>query len=535
MFEVILGQDLTLTENQVSKSKMSCLLTEYSMCCYWFISLLQNNIFMLKKIYKTSCLLASFFIMSGQIFAVNYTFTGSNNWTNPAAWSPSYPGTTLAAGDVLTLSPSTFCTIPIGTNIINNGTINVPANIMARIIVSSGQLLTNNGTINVLGSIDNFGSIINENVLNVTGVISNSNALVNNSLGQINLNGGTINNEPPISNIYNYGIFTNNNGNISGVGTSSFFNEGNFIGSQNGQTLNFRGNGNINNSVITALNEFSNFIFYGISNNLSNQSIFLKFGSALNYAKIDVSFANATTIGGPLNIELVNGYEPLINTSFTVLNGPYSGTFSTVNFPATPIGTTWTITYNVNNIVVTLSPQIALGAIWKDFYGELKDHTTMLNWSVEQQINCEYFSIQRSNDVLNWADVGKVYAIQSTQKNQIDYTFEDDYLQTGTIWYRLKLTDIDGSVSFSKTIELNRKGSEFTLYPNPCTNEISLLNAELELQTTYEIIDMMGVKLKNEYLLNNNRSIQVSDLKPGTYILRLKNANTLNVLTFVKN
>nr|HQE13101.1 T9SS type A sorting domain-containing protein [Flavipsychrobacter sp.] len=101
--------------------------------------------------------------------------------------------------------------------------------------------------------------------------------------------------------------------------------------------------------------------------------------------------------------------------------------------------------------------------------------------------------------------------------------------------YRLKLTDIDGSVSFSKTIELNRKGSEFTLYPNPCTNEISLLSAELELQTTYEIIDMMGVKLKNEYLLNNNRSIQVSDLKPGTYILRLKNANTLNVLTFVKN
>ncbi|MBK9301385.1 MAG: T9SS type A sorting domain-containing protein [Bacteroidetes bacterium] len=61
------------------------------------------------------------------------------------------------------------------------------------------------------------------------------------------------------------------------------------------------------------------------------------------------------------------------------------------------------------------------------------------------------------------------------------------------------------------------------------------MNAALELQTTYEIIDMMGVKLKNEYLLNNNRSIQVSDLKPGTYILRLKNANTLNVLTFVKN
>jgi hypothetical protein len=61
-------------------------------------------------------------------------------------------------------------------------------------------------------------------------------------------------------------------------------------------------------------------------------------------------------LGGTLNVDLVNGYAPKVNASFTILNYGSDSTdseFSTYNLP-TVSGDHWTITYNAKDLVVKL-------------------------------------------------------------------------------------------------------------------------------------------------------------------------------------
>jgi uncharacterized repeat protein (TIGR01451 family) len=57
---------------------------------------------------------------------------------------------------------------------------------------------------------------------------------------------------------------------------------------------------------------------------------------------------------GTLNVSLINNFSPAINNSFTIVNGPYSGTFSPINYPSLPAGEGWSIAYNSNAVVLTI-------------------------------------------------------------------------------------------------------------------------------------------------------------------------------------
>jgi hypothetical protein len=62
----------------------------------------------------------------------------------------------------------------------------------------------------------------------------------------------------------------------------------------------------------------------------------------------------AATLGGTLNVSLINGFMPSIGDSFTILTHQSgSGTFDTVNLPALAAGT-WEITYNATSVVLTV-------------------------------------------------------------------------------------------------------------------------------------------------------------------------------------
>ncbi|MGB8543009.1 MAG: hypothetical protein WCD49_15370 [Candidatus Acidiferrales bacterium] len=79
-------------------------------------------------------------------------------------------------------------------------------------------------------------------------------------------------------------------------------------------------------------------------------------GTAANtlYDVLDVT-GNAG-LGGTLNVDLVNGYAPKVNASFTILNYGSDTTdseFSAVNLP-TVSGDHWTVTYNMKDLVIKL-------------------------------------------------------------------------------------------------------------------------------------------------------------------------------------
>lgn len=70
-------------------------------------------------------------------------------------------------------------------------------------------------------------------------------------------------------------------------------------------------------------------------------------------------------------------------------------------------------------------------------------HHNLLKWSTATEHNSDYFSVQRSSNGFDWSEVVTIQSTgNSTQKT--DYTHIDNYLNNGTIYYKLIQYDFDG-------------------------------------------------------------------------------------------
>ncbi|HTA56525.1 MAG TPA: Ig-like domain-containing protein, partial [Candidatus Baltobacteraceae bacterium] len=68
-----------------------------------------------------------------------------------------------------------------------------------------------------------------------------------------------------------------------------------------------------------------------------------------------LAMSGAATLGGPLNVSLLNSFSPALGNTFTILTAAsVAGTFSTTNFPALSAGLGWHVTYNATNVVLSV-------------------------------------------------------------------------------------------------------------------------------------------------------------------------------------
>ena len=89
-----------------------------------------------------------------------------------------------------------------------------------------------------------------------------------------------------------------------------------------------------------------------------------------------------------------------------------------------------------------------------------------LTWITESEVNNDYFSIERSNDALNWEELERVNGAGNSNIS-LEYKAIDEFPLKGVSYYRLKQTDYNGDFSYSdvKTVRFNH--SDIVIYPNP--------------------------------------------------------------------
>ena len=98
---------------------------------------------------KGVLLIIALFLISFQLVAVNYTFTGPGNYNNTSLWSPSYPGKTIGSSHQVTINGNMTLIENLtiqGDLIISSGSVVTGTKKIKE--VSSGGTLVSNGTIN---------------------------------------------------------------------------------------------------------------------------------------------------------------------------------------------------------------------------------------------------------------------------------------------------------------------------------------------------------------------------------------------------
>ena len=143
-----------------------------------------------------------------------------------------------------------------------------------------------------------------------------------------------------------------------------------------------------------------------------------------------------------------------------------------------------------------------------------------LYWNVTNEVDMEMYAIERSSDGRNFTRVGALGASGNTQ-----YNFNIAAVP-GTVYYRLKMLDVDGSYEYSRIIRVNSKQMEFIdISPNPFSDQLRLnINIPNDARYGFRIIDASGkmVQQKEENLARGMHSIDWQGLRtlaPGMYTL----------------
>ena len=144
--------------------------------------------------------------------------------------------------------------------------------------------------------------------------------------------------------------------------------------------------------------------------------------------------------------------------------------------------------------------------------------TIAIYWESEDEINNQYFSIEKSTDGIIFGKIGMLNANGNTI-GKSNYAFIDAAENKSTIlFYRIKQTDINGSFTYSNILKFALKKEQVYLSPNPAHN-IVFINSINKIKN-YIVYNIEG----KIYIQSNNRNnnIDVSILPKGIYIIKLQ-------------
>jgi hypothetical protein len=230
-----------------------------------------------------------------------------------------------------------------------------------------------------------------------------------------------------------------------------------------------------------------------------------------DFAGIALNDASFTYDGSPKSLEIA-GALPVGAEALYSGNGKTDvGTYTVGALVQLP-------NYNDLWLTATMTINSALPVRWISFDGKLDDDNhAKLNWKVDQTSVADY-QIERSSNAKDFRIVGNVVSAAGDGISQ--YSFTDAVVATGTVYYRIRQTDLDGSYSYSRIISLTGpEGVQLMAYPNPTGGKVTVQVSPEYMGTWIKLINSSGILVKQVELKGQTLEIPLDNYPAGTYIL----------------
>ncbi|MCF0075754.1 T9SS type A sorting domain-containing protein [Dyadobacter sp. CY261] len=182
----------------------------------------------------------------------------------------------------------------------------------------------------------------------------------------------------------------------------------------------------------------------------------------------------------------------------------------------------WEVSFDVTGFsgffIKTIESALPLRLI--SFTALKEEEGNLLRWSTASEVNTGNFEIQSSTDAKSFKKVALVGAGGSGDHQ---YSYYDYATYNGTIYYRLKMSDLDRTFTFSRIISLGSDGSATNIYPNPAADAVTFEVSSALLNSTVILYDLMGRKLQSIVITTNPQQVNIGSLTSGFYTLRFAN------------
>jgi len=241
---------------------------------------------------------------------------------------------------------------------------------------------------------------------------------------------------------------------------------------------------------------------------------------------------------GIANINIIQFH----GTSATGTPGTYSGATVTIvpniaNIIWNNTFSRWEISFPVNGFsgfIVAPFGGTVLSLDLLSFTGQLVNGKSQLQWQTANEVNTDYFEVDKSTDGKHFDSLTTVKAIGSGDNS---YATVDAYPQTGTNYYRLKLVNKDGSFTYSNIVSIqvgSNGNTPFVVCPNPTSRQL-IVNYVAANNAIISIYNLTGQKVLS--IPTNGQpktTIDVSNLANGTYLLQYNSDTETLVSKFIK-
>jgi hypothetical protein len=176
------------------------------------------------------------------------------------------------------------------------------------------------------------------------------------------------------------------------------------------------------------------------------------------------------------------------------------------------------------------------------FSGKVNGKHAQLYWATASEVNTNYFVVEFANDGKNFSTANTVKA-KGNSSVRVDYNSQhlNAFEMLDAVYYRLKIVDLNGAVSYSKIIKLSISelaNASATVYPNPFINEVEVdVPAIGDLKAKVTITNLQGVELMSKDVVFENgktKLIGLDALSSGIYLITVESNEFKQTLKIVK-
>jgi len=160
---------------------------------------------------------------------------------------------------------------------------------------------------------------------------------------------------------------------------------------------------------------------------------------------------------------------------------------------------------------------------------------TQLGFNTENETNMQGFDIERSIDGAQFLAIGFITAKNTA--GQHNYVFVDGDNLYGTIYYRLKIKNHDGSFVYSNVQSVKiPKADKLKIVPNLVTDNVNVFHSKAKAGAKIEIYSADGKAMLQLPVANNavQTAVAAGVMPAGIYHLVFVNAGKVEFVKFVK-
>ena len=155
------------------------------------------------------------------------------------------------------------------------------------------------------------------------------------------------------------------------------------------------------------------------------------------------------------------------------------------------------------------------------FKAQKVNRSVVLNWQVDYPVLVQEFIVEKRSGNGNWTSLPVITADDTRFK----YATVDNSPSQGDNFYRLKISEKDGSIQYSeiRKIWFGSPASDFTIYPNPSAGKVTL-SGNFEPNSLLQVTDISGKIVWQQYIRGNQVRIDLPHFAAGLYLVRYKEA-----------